>query len=90
MQHWGILLARRYAEAWQELKKTRSVTLRCHPEKVSTIIQAIKKEKARENAPRIALELPSFGKLSFVWKKVSDKFAEITFKLNIGNRAQDL
>jgi len=54
---------------------------------MTTLIQAVKKEKAREVAPRRALELPVQGKLEIVRRR--DK-GEVEFKLVGFTRAENL
>jgi hypothetical protein len=54
---------------------------------MNTLIQAVKKEKAREVAPRRALELPIPGKLEITRHR--DK-GEIEFKLVSFNRSENL
>ena len=78
LSRWRFQLARRYASIWSALKKHRRILIRCRPEKMTTLIQAVKKEKAREVAPRRALELPAYGKLEIVRRR--DK-GEVEFKL---------
>lgn len=80
-------MARRYASIWEAIKKHRKVLIRCRPEKMATLIQAVKKQKSREVAPRRALELPAFGKLEIERRK--DK-GEVEFKLVSFNRAENL
>ncbi len=71
-------MARRYKELWDTLKIKKKVTIRCRPEKMPTIIQALMKEKSMENAPRKALDLPSFGRLEY---KANKEDGTVTFKL---------
>ena len=73
---------RKYAKIWKHLKSHKICTIRCRATETSTFIQAVKKEKARENAPRRALELADFGRLIIkVSSARTDGKAEITFKL---------
>ena len=56
-------MTRRYRPIWLELKRHHKASVDCHPDKVATIIQAVKKEKSGENAPRKALELKAWDDL---------------------------
>lgn len=80
-------MARRYKDVWEKLKRYKEVTIRCRPHNVDTIVQAVKKEKAMENAPRVALELPALGKLQI--KRNVNK-GEITFRLLSMETAENL
>lgn len=80
-------MARRYAEIWARLKEKKEVKIKCRPAKVATIVLAVRKEKARENAPRKALDLPSFGRLSITADEVK---GFIIFKLLSEERAENL
>lgn len=82
-------MASRYAPIWTQLKKDKKVVIKCRKEKAATLVQAVKKQKAKENAPRKALELPSFGHLQYKVKELVKGMAEITFTLVIANRAED-
>lgn len=83
-------MSRRYASIWAELKAKKRVVIRCRAVKVRTLVQAVKKEKARDNAPRVSLDLPSFGKMEKVVKFIANGMAEITFFLTVVARAEDL
>ena len=80
-------MARRYATIWAAIKKHRKVLIRCRPEKMVTLIQAVKKEKSKEVAPRRALDLPAHGKLEI--KRWKDK-GEVEFNLVSFERADNL
>ena len=55
---------RQYQQLWLDIKAKKDLTLAFTTEaRARTVTQAIKKEKARENAPRRALEIGSLGKL---------------------------
>lgn len=71
-------MPRRYHDVWEQIKKYKKVTVKCKANKVATIVQAVQKEKARENAPRAALELPTYGKLEI---KQDKEKGEIVFRL---------
>lgn len=83
-------MARRYSTIWAELKSKKKVIVKCRAEKVRTLVQAVKKEKARENAPKTALDLPSFGLLRKAVRILENGMAQITFTLEPATRAEDL
>jgi hypothetical protein len=84
-------MARRYGNIWKQLKETKRCIITCRLEKMDTIIRCMYKEKARENAIKTALEIPSYGRLKV--KKIINKAAGtaiIDFRLVVGNKAFDL
>jgi hypothetical protein len=80
-------MARRYSSIWSAIKKHRKVLIRCRPEKMTTLVQGVKKEKAREVAPRRALDLDAYGKLEIVRHREK---GEVEFKLVSFVRAENL
>ena len=80
-------MARHYASIWTAIKKHKRVKIKCRPEKMATLIQAVKKEKAREVAPRRALELPAYGKLEII-RRTEEGLVE--FKLVSFLRSENL
>lgn len=83
-------MARRYESIWKRLKESKQVTVKCRPDKKTTLIQGVMKEKSKENAPRKNLDLPSYGRLEYNSVKIAADMVAITFHLIIGNRAEDL
>lgn len=83
-------MASRYLSIWTQLKNKKKAVVRCRAAKAATLIQAVKKQKAKENAPKVALDLPSFGKLQVKSRELADGMAEITFNLTLLARAEDL
>lgn len=80
---------RQYESIWNAIKSadpTKPIQIRCHPNAVKTIIQAVKKEKTRECGVRGKLGMLRQGKLEIVHNpevvdgKLTGK-AMITFKL---------
>jgi len=82
-------MARRYAQLWTEIKNKKQVVVKCKPAKVATIIACVRKEKSRENAPRHALEMQSFGRLKAEHKIINGE-GIITFKLVNSYRSYEL
>lgn len=62
---------RRYEEIWQKLKLHKKLTIRCKVPLMDRVIQAVRKEKATENAAKRALQIPFYGELT-VEKKEKD------------------
>lgn len=83
-------MAKRYDVIWKAIKKGEEVKVKCREEKAATIIQGVKKLKAQENAPRVSLDLPSYGKLQILREKLTDGMMLLTFKRLVLTRAEDL
>lgn len=81
---------RQYEKIWRELKDKREVKIRCRESHHRTLIQAVMKEKSKENAPRKALDLPSYGRMKYEVKKLMGDMVTITFRLTVLARAEDL
>lgn len=81
---------RRYEALWKELESKRTVSIRCKTAKVPTIVQAVKKEKARANILRKDLELPFYGRMQIKVLRLVDGFSSITFKILRTERTFDL
>lgn len=86
-------MASRYKAIWDSIKKNHSekkeTVIKCNPKKAKTIIQGVKKEKSKENAPRVALELPSFGELVIRCEEAGTQM-KIIFKLGNSWRPENL
>jgi hypothetical protein len=74
LNHWewqrrGIIMSSgTYQDIWDALKKNtkKEIVVRCNPEHMETLIQAVKKIKSTENAARKRLDdpsLPHWGRL---------------------------
>lgn len=83
-------MARKYNPIWEQLKKKKETVVKCRHSAHKTLIQGVMKEKSRENAPRMQLDLPSYGKMSYDVVKLAGDWAIVTFKLAILTRAEDL
>lgn len=83
-------MASRYSPIWEELKKKRTVVVKCRAAKAATLVRAVKKLKSKEQAPKIALDLPSFGKLKINVKDIANAMSEVTFNLVLLARGEDL
>lgn len=81
---------RRYEPLWKEIKAKRMAVVRCRAEKTQTIIQAVKKEKSRENTLKKALDIPHYGNLSFTKTPLEGGKMQIIFKLGLTSEAFDL
>jgi hypothetical protein len=83
-------VASRYKPIWEELKKKKETSVRCRAAKARTLIQAVKKQKAKENAPKVSLDLPSFGVMKTEIKELADGMVRVIFRLIPATRAEDL
>lgn len=76
---------RKYQPIWEAIKKApegESVVVTCHnPERV---IQAVKKEKARDNIQRKSVGVLTFGKLEVV-QDIKNKRVSFRLKYNCDN-----
>lgn len=78
-----------YRDIWEALKANtdKTITVRCPPAHMETLIQAVKKVKSTENAARKRLdtpELPHWGRLVVV-KSTKDRTVKFSLTYALGD-----
>lgn len=73
---------RKYEPIWNALRDKQTATVTCHETAQATLVQAVKKEKSRQNTLRKRLGMPAFGELNWTSSKASRQgFVKIVFTI---------